>query len=157
MFKELISVGISWKEEFLAVLTSCLIFIYGPPHQCLNIFIGIVLVEFYMSYSVAKKATPPDIPRLVHQIFGKVWRYSALIFIANGFDIFLGKEPTIRNYMLFALFIIETTHIFTLLAALGFTKEIQIIKAIVEVMIKKNPLGEVLKDIDAKEGTNEKK
>ncbi|MGM0164829.1 hypothetical protein IGI72_003606, partial [Enterococcus sp. DIV1059_2] len=41
-------------------------------------------------------------------------------------------------------------------AAMGHSKEINLIKLIYSTVIKKNPLGEILKEIGEKEDTDEK-
>ncbi|MFS1019909.1 hypothetical protein ACFC9N_11420 [Enterococcus casseliflavus] len=145
-----------WKDELLALLTGLVVFVYGPPHACLNIFIGILLLELAMNYNLHKKSPLKTTSEFIQYSISKLARYSVLIFIGNGFDIFLNNAPSTRNYMLFALFVIETTQIFSLIAAMGHSKEINLIKLIYSTVIKKNPLGEILKEIGEKEDTDEK-
>lgn len=143
----------SWKTDLVAMLASVLLFVYGPPHIVFLSFLVLVGINLFFRNKVHRHRPLKERFRF---FTNKMIGYTVFIFMANSIDIFLGKSPEYRNYILFGLFIIESTQTLGLLSAAGYAKEVKVIQYIYTSVIKKNPFGEVLKEAQ-KEVENEEK
>lgn len=149
-------------KEIITMFGAIAFFIYGPPTLGLMYLAVAVAVEIFVSYALYKKLKETTLKEIISKMFSKIFFYTVVIFLANGFgrlaeDILPMDNIDVlsRNIMLLLLFFFQCGTIASSFSLLGYARETALIMAVYKRYLAKSPIGEAIVESENKlEGEN---